>query len=97
MLLPYTLLSTSLAFFLLGFQTHEKSILLPLLPLTLLLTTKGDRTGAGAAVADWEWAVLANNVGVFGYVLPTHTDSGRCCSATGRRCRWCFSRSDGMR
>ncbi|PKI83907.1 dolichyl-P-Glc:Man9GlcNAc2-PP-dolichol alpha-1,3-glucosyltransferase [Malassezia vespertilionis] len=65
-LLPYTLVSTSLAFFLLGFQTHEKSILLPLLPLTLLLTTKGDRTGAGAAAADWEWAVLANNVGVFG-------------------------------
>lgn len=96
-LLPYTLLSTSLAFFLLGFQTHEKSILLPLLPLTLLLTTKGDRTGAGAAVADWEWAVLANNVGVFGYVLPTHTDSGRCCSATGRRCLWCSSRSDGTR
>lgn len=67
-LLPYTLLSTSLAFFLLGFQTHEKSILLPLLPLTLLMTTKGDRTGAGAALADWEWAVLANNAGVFGYV-----------------------------
>ncbi|WFD43941.1 dolichyl-P-Glc:Man9GlcNAc2-PP-dolichol alpha-1,3-glucosyltransferase [Malassezia psittaci] len=65
-LLPYTLLSTSLAFFLLGFQTHEKSILLPLLPLTLLLTTKGDTTGAGAAQDDWEWAILANNVGVFG-------------------------------
>lgn len=67
-LLPYTLLSTSLAFFLLGFQTHEKSVLLPLLPLTLLMTTKGDRTGAGAAQDDWEWAVLANNAGVFGYV-----------------------------
>ncbi|KAI3617460.1 hypothetical protein CBS9595_003369 [Malassezia furfur] len=67
-LLPYTLLSTSLAFFLLGFQTHEKSVLLPLLPLTLLMTTKGDRTGAGAAQDDWEWAVLANNAGMFGYV-----------------------------
>ena len=64
-LLPYTLASTALAFFLLGFQTHEKSVLLPLLPLTLLMTTKGDRTGGGAAAADWEWAVLANNVAVF--------------------------------
>ena len=64
-LLPYTLASTSLAFFLFGFQTHEKSILLPLLPLTLIMTAKGDRTGAGAVAADWEWAVLANNVGMF--------------------------------
>jgi len=64
-LLPYTLASTSLAFYLWGFQTHEKSVLLPLLPLTLLLTVQGDRTGAGAAAADWEWGVFANNVGVF--------------------------------
>lgn len=68
-LLPYTLASTSLAFFLLGFQTHEKSILLPLLPLALLMTAKGDRTGAGAAASDWEWAVLAHNVGWFS-LLP---------------------------
>ena len=64
-LLPYTLISTSMAFFLFGFQTHEKSILLPLLPLTLIMTARGDRTGAGAVAADWEWAVLANNVGMF--------------------------------
>ena len=64
-LLPYTLVSTSMAFFLFGFQTHEKSILLPLLPLTLIMTARGDRTGAGAVAADWEWAVLANNVGMF--------------------------------
>ena len=32
------------------------------------MTTKGDRTGAGAAQDDWEWAVLANNAGMFGYV-----------------------------
>ncbi|WFD27343.1 dolichyl-P-Glc:Man9GlcNAc2-PP-dolichol alpha-1,3-glucosyltransferase [Malassezia nana] len=64
-LLPYTLASTSLAFYLWGFQTHEKSVLLPLLPLTLLLTVQGDRTGAGAAAADWEWGVFANNVGLF--------------------------------
>ncbi|WFD23773.1 dolichyl-P-Glc:Man9GlcNAc2-PP-dolichol alpha-1,3-glucosyltransferase [Malassezia equina] len=64
-LLPYTLASTSLAFYLWGFQTHEKSVLLPLLPFTLLLTVQGDRTGAGAAAADWEWGVFANNVGLF--------------------------------
>jgi alpha-1,3-glucosyltransferase len=63
--LPYALLSTSLAFFLFGFQTHEKSILLPLLPATLLISTKGDEWGAGAGKTDWEWAVLFNNLAVF--------------------------------
>lgn len=63
--LPYALLSTSLAFFLFGFQTHEKSILLPLLPVTLLISTKGDEWGAGAGKTDWEWAVLTNNLAVF--------------------------------
>ncbi|KAI9319619.1 glycosyl transferase [Dichotomocladium elegans] len=33
----YALLNTSLAFFLFSFQVHEKSILLPLLPATLML------------------------------------------------------------
>ncbi|UZJ56834.1 hypothetical protein CBS101457_006154 [Exobasidium rhododendri] len=64
-ILPYALLSTSLAFFLFGFQTHEKSILLPLLPITLLITTKGDEYGGGAGKIDWEWAVLTNNLAVF--------------------------------
>lgn len=63
--LPYALLSTSLAFFLFGFQTHEKSILLPLLPATLLITSKADEWGAGAGKTDWEWAVLLNNLAVF--------------------------------
>lgn len=67
-LLPYTLFSSALAFFLFGFQTHEKSILLPLLPLTLLLTGR-ERAGAGAGAAagavDWEWAVLGNNIAMF--------------------------------
>ncbi|CAD6981437.1 unnamed protein product [Tilletia controversa] len=63
--LPYALLSTSMAFFLFGFQVHEKSVLLPLLPLTLLMCAKGDSWGGGEAKSDWEWAVLGNNVGVF--------------------------------
>jgi alpha-1,3-glucosyltransferase len=64
-ILPYALLSTSMAFFLFGFQTHEKSILLPLLPITLLISTKGDEWGGGAGKTDWEWAVLTNNIAVF--------------------------------
>lgn len=63
--LPYALLSTSLSFFLFGFQTHEKSILLPLLPLTLLMSVKADEWGGGAGKTDWEWAVLMNNVAMF--------------------------------
>ncbi|KAK0540209.1 Glucosyltransferase-like protein [Tilletia horrida] len=64
-ILPYALLSTSMAFFLFGFQVHEKSILLPLLPLTLLMCAKGDSWGGGEAKIDWEWAVLGNNVATF--------------------------------
>lgn len=38
-LLPYALASCSWAFFLFSFQVHEKSVLLPLLPTTLLLAS----------------------------------------------------------
>ncbi|KAN0063395.1 Glucosyltransferase-like protein [Thecaphora frezii] len=65
MMLPYGLVSVSMAFFLFGFQTHEKSILLPLLPLTLLLGAKGDQWGGSSSATDWHWAVLGNNVGAF--------------------------------
>jgi alpha-1,3-glucosyltransferase len=58
-LLPYALLTSALAFFLLSFQVHEKTILLPLLPLTLLLS------GAAPGSAVWEWGMLVNNVACF--------------------------------
>lgn len=45
--------SSSLAFFLFSFQVHEKSILLPLLPITLLISEHG------------EWAVFVNNIACF--------------------------------
>jgi len=63
LLLPYALLTTSMSFFLFSFQVHEKTILLPLLPLTLLLSgaTPGDEV--------YFWGVLGNVVGVFRYVL----------------------------
>lgn len=60
-LLPHALFTSSMAFFLFSFQVHEKSILLSLMPLTLLI---GGRE-AGFSRLDWEWAVLLNNVGVF--------------------------------
>ncbi|KAK4049316.1 Glucosyltransferase-like protein [Microbotryomycetes sp. JL201] len=60
-LLPHALFLSSMAFFLFSFQVHEKSILLPLMPLTLLM---GGRE-AGIGRLDWEWGALINNIGVF--------------------------------
>lgn len=60
-LLPHALFVSALAFFLFSFQVHEKSILLPLMPLTLLMGARE----AGYGRMDWEWAVLLNNVGVY--------------------------------
>ncbi|KAJ7505307.1 glucosyltransferase [Mycena galericulata] len=58
-LLPYALLTSSMSFFLFSFQVHEKTILLPLLPITLLLS------GAPMDSTVFGWGVLANNVAVF--------------------------------
>ncbi|KAF9556756.1 glucosyltransferase [Agrocybe pediades] len=58
-LLPYALLTSSMSFFLFSFQVHEKTILLPLLPITLLLS------GAPIDSAAYSWGTLVNNVGVF--------------------------------
>lgn len=56
-LLPYALAACSMSFFLFSFQVHEKTILLPLLPITLLYTSR-------------DWNVLSlvcwiNNVALF--------------------------------
>ncbi|KAG8214902.1 ALG6, ALG8 glycosyltransferase family-domain-containing protein [Butyriboletus roseoflavus] len=58
-LLPYALLTTSMSFFLFSFQVHEKTILLPLLPLTLLLS------GAIPGEEVFAWGAFGNIVGVF--------------------------------
>ncbi|KAJ6477423.1 glycosyltransferase family 57 protein [Mycena vitilis] len=58
-LLPYALLTSSMSFFLFSFQVHEKTILLPLLPITLLLS------GAPMDSTVFGWGALANNVAVF--------------------------------
>jgi len=62
-LLPFALLTSSMSFFLFSFQVHEKTILLPLLPITLILSGSSPESSAFA------WCVLANNVGVFRCVL----------------------------
>lgn len=60
-LLPHALFASAMAFFLFSFQVHEKSILLPLMPLTLLIAGKQP----GLPGHDYEWALLLNNVGAF--------------------------------
>lgn len=45
-LLPWGLLSCAFGFFLFSFQVHEKSILLPLMPATMLLVTPNRNTKA---------------------------------------------------
>jgi len=62
-LLPYALLTSSFSFFLFSFQVHEKTILVPLLPMTLLLS------GAPANSSVFAWGVLVNNIGVFRFVF----------------------------
>jgi alpha-1,3-glucosyltransferase len=59
-LLPYALFQTSISFFLFSFQVHEKSILLPLLPLTLLAAA----SSPGQSDV-WEWGILVNNIACF--------------------------------
>lgn len=60
-LIPYALFTCSMSFFLFSFQVHEKSILLPLMPLTILLSS------ASPGSVTWDWGVLVNNVAVFRY------------------------------
>lgn len=66
-LLPFALLTSSMSFFLFSFQVHEKTILLPLLPMTLLLS------GSSPESPVFAWGVLANNVGVFRYAFYSST------------------------
>ncbi|KAG8742497.1 Glucosyltransferase-like protein [Ceratobasidium sp. 414] len=68
-LLPFALFSCAMSFFMFSVQVHEKSILLPLMPITLLLAAREsesevDSNGTGLG-GIWEWGVLANNVAVF--------------------------------
>ncbi len=59
-LLPLALSTTAWAFFLFSFQVHEKSVLLPLMPMTALLASKH---GLGKSVR--AWVGFANMLGVW--------------------------------
>lgn len=59
-LLPWAMASTAWGFFLCSFQVHEKSVLLPLLPMTLLLGGDG---GLGTEMR--AWVGMANMLGVW--------------------------------
>lgn len=53
-LLPWAMASSAWGFFLFSFQVHEKSVLLPLLPMTMLLGSEG---GLGSEMRAWiGWA-----------------------------------------
>ncbi|KAJ3570917.1 hypothetical protein NPX13_g5562 [Xylaria arbuscula] len=59
-LLPYAFAATAWGFFLFSYQVHEKSVLLPLLPMTLLLAGK---QGLGKEVRSW--VGFANTLGAW--------------------------------
>jgi len=59
-LLPAALAATSWGFFLCSYQVHEKNVLLPLLPMTVLLGGQG-----GLLPSTRAWVGLANMLGVW--------------------------------
>jgi alpha-1,3-glucosyltransferase len=59
-LLPLALATTSWGFFLCSYQVHEKNVLLPLLPMTVLLSGK-----KGLRPSTRAWVGLANMLGVW--------------------------------
>ena len=76
-LLPFALYSCAMSFFMFSVQVHEKSILLPLMPITLLLAARESESEVDSGASSgglelgmglggvWEWGVLVNNVAVF--------------------------------
>jgi alpha-1,3-glucosyltransferase len=72
MLLPITLATTAWGFFLFSYQVHEKSVLLPLMPMTLLLAGK-----QGMSKDTRSWVGFANIVGCWTlYPLLKRVDLG---------------------
>ena len=59
-LLPLALAATAWAFFLFSFQVHEKSVLLPLMPMTLILASKN-----GMHPYTRSWVGFANILGAW--------------------------------
>lgn len=59
-MLPWALATTAWAFFLFSFQVHEKSVLLPLMPMTVLLASK-----QGLSKNIRAWVGFANMLGAW--------------------------------
>ncbi|CAK7225604.1 Glucosyltransferase-like protein [Sporothrix curviconia] len=72
LLLPYAFAATAWGFFLFSYQVHEKSVLLPLLPMTLMLAGHG-----GLAPSTRAWVGFANLLGTWTmYPLLKRVDLG---------------------
>lgn len=63
-LVPYSLLNASMAFYLFSFQVHEKTILLPILPLMMIMSQQYNLNRLDLNT-DWEWTCLISNVACF--------------------------------
>ncbi|KAH9812541.1 family 57 glycosyltransferase [Melampsora americana] len=61
---PYTLFNASMAFYLFSFQVHEKTILLPILPLMMIMSQQYNSNRLDLNT-DWEWTCLISNVACF--------------------------------
>jgi len=62
-LLPFALFNCSMSFFMFSFQVHEKSILLPLMPFTIMMSARDNLGIMDTGI--WEWGMLFNNTAVF--------------------------------
>jgi len=69
-LLPYALLNSSMSFFLFSFQVHEKTILLPLMPMMLL------SSGAVTESTTFAWGALVTNAAVFRFDISAYLARG---------------------
>ncbi|KAG0146799.1 hypothetical protein CROQUDRAFT_43829 [Cronartium quercuum f. sp. fusiforme G11] len=75
-LLPYSLFNASIAFYLFSFQVHEKTILLPLLPLMMIMSRQYSAHQLDIN-HDWEWTCLISNVACFS-MWPLLKKDGLC-------------------
>lgn len=66
-LLPYALFNSSMSFYLFSFQVHEKTILLPILPLMMIMSRQYSAHHQLDINNDWEWTCLISNVACFRY------------------------------
>ena len=90
--LLHSLLTGAMSFFLFSFQVHEKTILLPLMPLTLLLSA------APLDSSVFKFGALVNNVGIFRYVseAPSVSSYPRKWAYISIACGPCYGEMDRL-